>query len=216
MIHRCPNCPTEDSLIDHLNEILVEYEYGNDQEISYKQWIHTDHSSLTGQIEDFIEIICNSLQELTTHSFISKSQAEYLQQRKDNIDNETVISLGDFAENYSFVVQGKVQSFHWNNLQCTFHPVVLYYKIDDLLMHKSFCIISDDLKHDVDMVHEVQEVIVNYIKAEMPQIKRIEYFSAGCASKYKNKKNFKKICMHQEEFGMEAPVNIFPLATLSG
>ena len=119
------------------------------------------------------------MQELT------KSQAEYLQQRKDNIDNETVISLGNFAENYSFVVQDEVQSFHWNNFQCTLHPVVLYYKIDDLLMHKSFCIMmiwKHDLKHDVDMVHEVQEVIVNYIKAEMPQIKRIEYFSDGCAS----------------------------------
>ena len=67
---------------------------------------------MTIQIEDFIGIICNSLQELTTHSFISESQAEYLQQRKDNIDNETVISLGDFAENYSFVVQDKVQSLH--------------------------------------------------------------------------------------------------------
>ena len=133
MIHRCPNCPTEDSMIDYLNEIFVEYE--NDQEISYKQWIHTDHSSLNiMRIEDFIGIICNSLQELT------KSQAEYLQQRKDNIDNETVISLGNFAENYSFVVQDEVQSFHWNNFQCTLHPVVLYYKIDDLLMHKSFCI----------------------------------------------------------------------------
>ena len=83
------------------------------------------------RIKDYIGIICNSLQELTTHSYISKSQAEYLQQRKENIDNETVISLGDFAENYSFVIQDKVQSFHWNNLQCTLHPVVLYYTTDD-------------------------------------------------------------------------------------
>ena len=52
MFHTCPNYPTEDSLIGNLNEIFVEYE--NDQEISYKQWIHTDHSSLnimTIQIE---------------------------------------------------------------------------------------------------------------------------------------------------------------------
>ena len=210
MIHRCQNCPTIDSLTDHLNEIFAEYE--DDQEINYKQWVHTDRSSLntmTVNISDFIGIICNSLQDLTSHSYISKTQAEYLKIRKENIDNETAISLGDFAENYSFVVQDEVQSFHWNNLQCTLHPVVLYYKIDETLTHKSFCIISDDMKHDVDMVHEVQEVVINYVKTEMPQIKKIEYFSDGCAGQYKNKKNFKNLCMHMEEFNIDAQWTFF-------
>ena len=210
MIHRCQNCPTIDSLTDHLNEIFAEYE--DDQEINYKQWVHTDRSSLntmTVNISDFIGIICNSLQDLTSHSYISKTQAEYLKIRKENIDNETAISLGDFAENYSFVVQDEVQSFHWNNLQCTLHPVVLYYKIDETLTHKSFCIISDDMKHDVDMVHEVQEVVINYVKTEMPQIKKIEYFSDGCAGQYKNKKNFQNLCMHMEEFNIDAEWTFF-------
>ena len=34
----------------------------------------------------------------------------------------------DFAENFSFVVQDEIQAFHWNKLQATLHPIVMYYK----------------------------------------------------------------------------------------
>ena len=41
------------------------------------------------------------------------------------MNHETLIIMGDFAENYKFMVQDEVQGFHWNNLQCTLHPVVI-------------------------------------------------------------------------------------------
>ena len=59
------------------------------------------------------------------------------------------------AENYKFVAQDEVQ----NNLQCTLHPVVVYYKTDDQLIHMSFCIISDDMTHDVAIFYEIQHTL---------------------------------------------------------
>ena len=50
--------------------------------------------------------------------------------------------LGDFTENYRFVIQDEVQGFHWNNFQCTLHPVVTYYQENDELKNISYCIIS--------------------------------------------------------------------------
>ena len=41
----------------------------------------------------------------------------------------------DFKENHSFVVQDKIQSFHWNNSIVTIHPFVAYYKVADKLEH---------------------------------------------------------------------------------
>ena len=35
---------------------------------------------------------------------------------KENLEENEIIILGGFAENYSFVVQDEVQGFHWNNL----------------------------------------------------------------------------------------------------
>ena len=59
-------------------------------------------------------------------SFIAKCQSNYLRECKENWEENEVIILGDFAKNYCFVVQDEVQGFHWNNLQCTLHPVVVY------------------------------------------------------------------------------------------
>ena len=58
--------------------------------------------------------------------------------------------LGDFAENYSFVIQDAVQGFHWNNTQATIHPFVAYYydAVRGEVCFLNFVIISDSLTHD--------------------------------------------------------------------
>ena len=85
---------------------------------------------------------------MTTHSFIAKCQSNYLRECKEkHLEENEVIILGDFAENCSFVLQDEVQGFCWNNLQCTLHPVVVYYKDGDALQSVSYCIISN--KHVV-------------------------------------------------------------------
>ena len=66
------------------------------------------------------------------------------------MDQSNIIILGDFAENYTFVVQDEIQSYHWNTQQCSLHPLVIYYKDDNgVLKHISYCFISDDITHDV-------------------------------------------------------------------
>lgn len=53
------------------------------------------------------------------------------------------------------MVQYEVQGFHWNNLQFTLHLVVIYFKDKDELHHKSYCIISNDMKHDPSMINKI-------------------------------------------------------------
>jgi len=99
-----------------------------------------------------------------------------LKKLKEEIDYLTVLFLGDFAENYLFVVQDEVQGFHWNNSQCTLHPVVIYYKLNDEVKHISYCIISDDRNHDVAMVYAVQKSILEDIKQKIPTLSNVIYF----------------------------------------
>ena len=70
----------------------------------------------------------NSIEKLTSHSYISRAQTSYLKKQKDELAENTDIVLVNFAENYSFVVQDEVQGFHWNNVQATLHPIVIYYR----------------------------------------------------------------------------------------
>ena len=73
-----------------------------------------------------------------------------------------------------------------------------------ILCNKSLCIISDDTEHDVIMVYVIQQIFTKYLKLIFPQIKRLEYFSDGCAGQYRNKKNFYNLCQHMSDFGIEA------------
>ena len=73
-------------------------------------------------------------------------------------------------------MQDEVQGFHWNNLQCTLHPVVVYYKDGDALQSVSYCIISDDNKHDVEMVYQVQMEIITDLKLRFPYLSHVTYF----------------------------------------
>ena len=114
--------------------------------------------------------------------------------------------LGDFAENYEFVVQDGIQSYHWCKDSCMLHPIVIYYKNRDEvdIQHKSFCFLSDDMTHDRCFVHEIQKQLSIYIKDNLPLISKLYYFSDGCGRQYKNYKNFHNLCYHSEDFGLDA------------
>ena len=49
-----------------------------------------------------------------------------MQQTKESLKPGEFLVLADFSENYSFVIQDEVQSFHWNNSSATVHPVQKY------------------------------------------------------------------------------------------
>ena len=142
-----------------------------DDVIEFSQCTATDRSNLvhhTETVNEYVNIVIKQLHILTVHSYILKCQSRHLQMLKSEIDGSAVLVLGDFAENYQFVIQDEVQGFHWNNSQCTLHPVVTYYQENDELKNISYCVISDDRKHDVALVYEVQKTISTDLKCKLP------------------------------------------------
>lgn len=88
---------------------------------------------------------------------------------------DEVITLGDFAENYMFIIQDEIQGFHWNKQSCTLHPIVMYHN-KDKLTEKCLCFISDDLNHDTGFVHEVMKRTVDYIQETIcPEVTKVHY-----------------------------------------
>ena len=154
MVHRCDKCPGTDPLRQYLETLLEEHD-----QITFQQWQTTDRSKMVTQslsVDKFIDLLVGAIDNLTSHSFIAKCQAKYLKRRKEELSDNCALVLVDFAENYSFVVQDEIQSFHWSKSHCTLHPVVVYYKEKGKLAQKSFCFISEYLEHDTAFVYEVQ------------------------------------------------------------
>ena len=210
MVHRCDNCPGFPALEKFVKDKFAELDI--DEEVKYSQWANVDRSILnshTSDVDYFIDLLVYSVDNLTTHSFIAKSQAQYLKKRKEEMNESECIILLDFAENYHYVVQDEIQGYHWNKDQCTLHPVVIYYKENGELKHFSLCILSDDLEHDTSFVHELQRRVMHFIKEKLPQVTSVLYFSDGCSGQYKSFKASLNLCHHKIDFQLDAEWGFF-------
>ena len=207
MIHRCVQCPGTDALKAFLDDALKDMDL--EEEFHFNQWESVDRTTLitrTVSVEDYKDLVVESIDNLTAHSYIAKSQAKYLKKLKTELRDDECIVLGDFAENYEFVIQDEIQSYHWAKDSCTLHPIVVYFKAqgEEDIQHKSFCYMSDDRIHDTCFVYQIQKLLTEYIKVNLPAISKLYYFSDGCGSQYKNYKNFLNLCNHSNDFGFEA------------
>ena len=152
MSNECADCPGEEILTELLS---AESESMPDQ-IVYKQWVNTDRANMISVMQtysEFCESLIEKLTELKKHHYVAKIQSQYLKETRESLDETQCLVLADFAENYSFLVQDEIQSFHWVNQQATLHPFVYYYKADNITKCRSLCIISDHVKHDTATVY---------------------------------------------------------------
>jgi len=63
---------------------------------------------------------------LSTSCLYDMSSVQFYIDTKQDLKEGKVLVVCDFAENYSFVVQDEIQSFHWNSEITTVHPLVAY------------------------------------------------------------------------------------------
>ena len=124
----------KDHLTTCLDENLVD-------QVTFKQWVSVDRSTLTVPVDEFVEILCDKLELLRPHCFIASEQARFFKECKSNLVPGEVLVTADFSENYSFELQDAAQGYHWNNAQATIHPFVAYYTDAERLCHLSYVII---------------------------------------------------------------------------
>ena len=51
--------------------------------------------------------------------------------------------------------------------------------------------------------------VCEYVKGNYQRITKLKYFSDGCATQYKNYKNFLNLCHYYSDFDLEAEWNFF-------
>jgi len=129
MVHCCPNCPGSADQSNHLLQQLLHEDNDNDDDggdddeneredvANFQQWTTVDRSQLVQQslpIKEFVEVLVDKMHDLLGHSYIARSQLQYSKRCKEELADDEVIILVDFAENFKFIVQEKVESYHWN------------------------------------------------------------------------------------------------------
>ena len=212
MLYLCSDCPGKTNLNKFLTEHFINNEYDLAENIFYRQWISTDRTTLVNHystVEEFIAKIVD-VYEICPHHFIAKAQANPLKMAKENLSENELIILLDFARNYSFIVQDAVQGFHWENSQATLHPFVAYSRSSNGdLKHTSICVIPDCLKHNQTAVHCFLTKVITPMKQKVNNIKTIHYYSDGAPSQYKNYKGLVNLCHHRLDHGIDAAWSFF-------
>ena len=108
--------------------------------------------------------LISAINAITKHSFLAKCQANFLRAKKESLKVTKVIVLGDFDENYQFLGQDEIQSYHWGKEYCILHPLVVYFiDGDGNIHHNSLYFISDDSNHDTNFVYKIQTTRVDHL-----------------------------------------------------
>lgn len=215
MMSECDECGDVSEL---LNTFLESDEIDDMPDIIvYKQWVTVDRAEMltvSKPREEFLESLMDKVSELKAHHYVSKIQSASFKDLKSTLTKEECVVVADFAENFTFVVQDEIQSYHWVNKQATIHPFVYYYFDEEsgLVKNRSLCIISNHRQHNTAVVHTFQKYLIKDIKENVPSVKKVIYFTDGSSSQYKNKKNFMNLCLHEKDFDLEAEWNFFATA----
>lgn len=173
-----------------------------------------DLSNCTQSNKDFLTDLSKELPQLLEHDYIAKSQAEFLDQTKENVQEGEFVVCLDFAENFSFVIQDSVQANYWSKKQVTLHPYVIYYRKNNKQIHHSFVIISECNKHDSVAVNLYNKKMIQYLSGIHGEknITKLFFFSDGAASQYKNKSNLINMTYLLKETGINVHWHFFATA----
>lgn len=88
------------------------------------------------------------MKDFEAHVTRVSAQYEQIRVLKEKLPKHEMIVQLDFAENYSCKSLEEVQSAYFNQTSVTLHPMVAYYRSSDgSLQHRSFIIISDEMRH---------------------------------------------------------------------
>lgn len=97
----------------------------------------------------FINLFSAHLKNFIKHNFVFHWQAQQYKECLLNFPSNVVVSVIDFAENYSFKIKNEIQSMHWWSTQVTILVYITYVRKETGDVEKTLHFyITDNKKHD--------------------------------------------------------------------
>ena len=200
MYSTCVECADTSIYIDDV------YRTTKSKIVQVPQWVNkADENGYTITSKEFMNLTIAELveQHKTTmprfrkHQFNIRNQyAVYRKIREEQVDGDVLIHI-DFAENYVCRYAEEIQSVHFGGShdQATLHTGVAYVN-----KHVApFCTISNSKVHGPEAIWTYLSPVFPWLEQQVPQgIRRLNVFSDGPVTQYRQKKNFFAFCQLRE------------------
>lgn len=213
MLGECLECKDLSLLRLHLEGVLGD----KAKKVQYKHWENKGNSceylvqeaTVGGLIESIVSLLTSKNKE---HLYFKNAQQGYYQKLREDLDDQTLLLLMDFAENVSLHAQEEVSNKFYRREMASLFTAVVYRKVNGKLQHRSYGVFSDDLKHDVSHVM----LALRAIRQSTPRpgedeifsgdpfagISKICYFTDGARQHFKSKNSMWFLGLHNEIFGV--------------
>ena len=142
------------------------------------------------QCRELLVLFRDHLKKFIKHNFVYRWQAEQFKECLLRFPEDVVISVVDFAENYTFKEQDEVQSMHWFSSQVTIFVHITYVHIAGSVQKYYHFYISDDKSHDTLFVQHCFMLHFGWLKGLGVSLKQHWVWSDGAASQFKAKRPF--------------------------
>lgn len=141
-----------------------------------------------------------------THVYRTHHQFQVLDEVRKDVRARKVSIIIDWSQNFEGKYFKEIHSTHFgaSKTQISLHTGVFFY-LDSSgeTKMKSFCTVSDSLRHDACAVYAHLKPIINFIKQEVPDVNEISFQSDGPTTQYRNKTNFFLFNYHCKDWGLE-------------
>ena len=195
----CLDCKhlTPELKIQNKNEILT-----------FEQWRHKKVTkTFKGGEEKEVNIVIKEIQSCSIesalqkfysllkpsysrHLFNMRNQFKHYKSLRENLTETECMVHIDFSENFAAKMSKEIQSMHFGASlpQISLHTG--YYVTGDMDNVRSFCGISDSLRHVPSSVWAYLLPVLQEIKESHPSVEFLHFYSDGPTSQYKQKINF--------------------------
>lgn len=136
--------------------------------------------------------------------------------------------MHDYSENYCCRYQEEIQSLYFSQAQVSIHVTILHRHalnhIDGFenteekreLITEHLFVISPDIKHDNDSVHECRSYISDYLKEIDHPVKLMHEWTDGCSAQYKSCHCMGDVSCSKSDFGFVTLRNYFETSHAKG
>jgi len=145
---------------------------------------------------DFISEFRGKIQQYIKHVDMARWQDEQFRICWDTFPLGTILSVVDFAENYTLQPQNEIQSQYYHSEQVSIMVHITYRHGPDsteekrVIVKESHFYISDDRTHDIHYMQHCFKLFYDHVIAMDIPFYRHLIWSDGCAGQFKNARVF--------------------------